>query len=102
MAQPFVVTIPHRLGAEEAQRRMTEALDWFRENHGAMIKLTDEGWVSHGLAFQAGALGYSLTGRIDVTDTSVTLAADIPWLLQKMIGPFKDSFVEKARDHLQG
>ena len=100
VAQPLVVTIPHRLGVAEAQRRMTEALDWFKASQGAMIKVANGAWADGSVPFHAAALGSTIPGRIDVSDTTVTVTAEVPWLLQKVIGPFTDSFVAKARDHL--
>ncbi len=57
MSAPLVVSIPHRLGREEATRRR--------------------------MIFRIRALGQAASGHLDVADDHVRLEVTLPWLLQR-------------------
>lgn len=86
MTNPLMVSIPHRLGREEALRRLKSGLEGARTNYGHLFSVKEESWNGGHLRFQVGALGQVLSGTIDVLDDRVNLELVLPWLLAKLAG----------------
>jgi hypothetical protein len=84
-----MVSIPHRLGQEEALRRLKSGLDGVRSNYGHLLSVQEESWTGGHLQFRVGALGQVLSGTIDVLDDRVNLEIVLPWLLATLAGAIK-------------
>jgi hypothetical protein len=84
MSQPLVVTIPHKLGKEEAVRRLKSGLASAHQNFGGVFTLAEQTWSGERLEFVARALGQSASGAIDVADENVRIEIQLPWLLAKL------------------
>ena len=83
MSAPLVVSIPHRLGQEEATRRIKSGLGGARTHFAHILTISEENWDDSKLSFRASALGQSASGIIDVRETQVVLTVQLPWLLAK-------------------
>jgi Putative polyhydroxyalkanoic acid system protein (PHA_gran_rgn) len=83
MSEPLVVSIPHRLGREEAVRRLKAGLAGARTKFAHLITISEETWQDDRLTFHASALGQAASGLIDVRDDHVVLTVQLPWLLAK-------------------
>jgi Putative polyhydroxyalkanoic acid system protein (PHA_gran_rgn) len=81
LSKPLIVSIPHRLGREEAARRIKSGLTAARTNYSAFLTINEETWSGDRLAFNLSALGQSAVGVIDVADDHVRLEVELPWLL---------------------
>jgi hypothetical protein len=81
LSRPLIVSIPHRLGREEATRRIKSGLTAARTNYSALLTIHEETWSGDRLAFNLSALGQSAVGFIDVADDHVRLEVALPWLL---------------------
>jgi hypothetical protein len=79
-----VVSIPHRLGRDEAVHRLKSGLGSVRANFGHLFSVEEEIWSGEHLDFRVSALGQSATGTIDVADDHVVLEVALPWLLAKL------------------
>jgi hypothetical protein len=84
MAKPLVVSIPHRLGKEEAIRRLKTGLAEIRTKHSQLFSVAEETWDQGRLQFRISALGQAVSGTIDVAEDSVRLEIFLPWLLAKL------------------
>jgi hypothetical protein len=84
MSQPLVVSIPHRLGREEAVRRLKSGLATVRTNYGQILAVQEENWTGDHVQFRVSALGQVASGSIDVADDHVRLEVTLPWLLAKI------------------
>jgi len=84
MSQPLVVSIPHRLGKQEATRRLKTGLSNARANYAQWLTLEEETWSGDSVQFRVRALGQSAAGKIDVFDEHVQLEVTLPWLLGKL------------------
>ena len=80
MAEPVVVTIPHRLGKQEAVRRLKTGFGDVRSFGEKFVVLTDD-WKGDHLDFKASLLGQTTTGMVDVGDDHVRLEVQLPWML---------------------
>ncbi len=84
MSKPLIVSIPHRLGKEEAVRRLKSGLGNVRTNWSHVFAIQEETWTGDHLQFQVSALGQSASGSIDVLDDQINLVVFLPWLLAKL------------------
>jgi hypothetical protein len=84
MSKPFVVSIPHQLGKDEAVRRLKTGLGGVRTNYGHLFAINEEVWTGDTLQFRVSAIGQAVSGTIDVAEDHVTLQVYLPWLLAKI------------------
>jgi Putative polyhydroxyalkanoic acid system protein (PHA_gran_rgn) len=84
MSAPFVISIPHRLGKDEAVRRLKTGLGSASANYGHVFAVEEEIWTGDRLQFRIRALGQVASGTIDVAEQYVTLQVFLPWLLAKL------------------
>jgi hypothetical protein len=82
MSAPLVVSIPHRLGREEAVRRLKDGLGRAAARL-PVIQIEQQRWSGDSMNFRIRALGQIATGQIDVGDDHVRVEVALPWLLQR-------------------
>ena len=82
MSAPLVVSIPHRLGREEATRRLKVGLTRAASSI-PVLKVDEERWEQDRMIFRVRALGQAASGHLDVADDHVRLEVMLPWLLQR-------------------
>jgi Putative polyhydroxyalkanoic acid system protein (PHA_gran_rgn) len=82
MSAPLIVSIPHRLGREEATRRLKAGLTRAATSI-PVLKVDEERWEDHRMIFRVRALGQAASGHLDVADDHVRLEVTLPWLLQR-------------------
>ena len=85
MSEPLVVSIPHRLGKDEALRRMQTGLAQVGTSFGHLFSVKEQTWTGDRLHFQVSALGQSASGSIDVAEDYVRLEVALPWLLATLV-----------------
>jgi hypothetical protein len=84
MSAPLIVSVPHRLGKDEATRRLKSGLEAAKSRFGQFLSVQEQTWIDDRLQFRIAALGQSASGTIDVTDDYARLEVTFPWLLAKM------------------
>jgi hypothetical protein len=82
LSEPLVITIAHKLGKEEALRRIKPALGKASENFSA-LSVDEEKWSGDRMDFRVRALGQAASGNLQVADDHVRLEVTLPWLLHK-------------------
>ena len=82
VSEPLVITIGHKLGKEEALRRVKPALSKASESF-PVLKVEEELWSGDRMDFRVRALGQVAAGNVQVTEDHVRLEVTLPWLLQK-------------------
>jgi hypothetical protein len=82
MSQPLIVSIPHRLGRQEAKRRLDSGIGRLRPELGALVSGLDYSWDGDTLNFRASAVWQAITGRLDVLDDAVRIEIELPWMMQ--------------------
>jgi hypothetical protein len=84
MARPLIVSIPHRLGKDEALRRIKSGLGDVRAKFGQFLHVEEETWTDNRLQFRVSALAQSIGGTIDVLDDYVRLEVLLPEFLARV------------------
>ncbi|HEY7385619.1 MAG TPA: polyhydroxyalkanoic acid system family protein [Beijerinckiaceae bacterium] len=81
MSKPVVVSIPHHLGKEEAQRRLQGGVGRLRTQFGDKLGTIEDTWTGSHADFKVSVLGQGVTGSLDVMDDQVRVEVQLPWLL---------------------
>lgn len=90
MSSPISVDVPHRLGQEEARRRIDANIDKLKDSipGGAAVR---SGWDGDQLGLNVVAMGQEVNARLDVRDSFVRVEVVLPPALS-----FFKPIVEKA------
>jgi hypothetical protein len=84
MNAPLVVEIPHRLGKDEAVRRLKSGLGRASAQYGNVLQVHEEIWSGDRLSFRVEALRQIASGTVDVGEYSVRVEVTLPWLLARL------------------
>ena len=84
MTAPLVVSVPHRLGKQEAVRRLKSGLGQARTSFSHLMSVDEEVWNGDSVTFRLRALGQSASGTIEVQEDHLRLEVALPWLLAKL------------------
>jgi hypothetical protein len=82
MSAPLVISIPHRLGREEARRRLQSGLTRAAASI-PVLRVDEETWSGDRMIFRVRALGQTAAGHVEVEDDHVRVEVRLPWLLQR-------------------
>jgi Putative polyhydroxyalkanoic acid system protein (PHA_gran_rgn) len=93
MSEPLVVSIPHKLGRQEAKRRLDSGIGRIRPELAGLVSTLDHSWVEDTLNFRAVAMWQTISGRIEVLDDTVRIEIDLPWMM-RLLG---DTILKQAR-----
>jgi hypothetical protein len=96
MAAPLVITIPHKLGKEEALRRVKPALAKASDTF-PVLKVEEEVWSGDRMDFRVRAVGQVAAGNVQVGDDSVRLEVTLPWLLHKFAEAVQQTIAGRGR-----
>lgn len=100
MAQPLVVDLPHRLGAEEAQRRIAGGIDKLRDHlpGGAEV---ESSWAANRMNLKVRAMNQEVTAHIDVLDAVVRVELLLPAALSFFARPIAAMLRRKGTEMLE-
>jgi hypothetical protein len=82
MTSPLVVVIGHKLGKEEALRRLKPGLSRISSQF-PLLTVEQETWQGDRMDFRVRALGQVAAGNVTVGEENVRLEVTLPWLLHK-------------------
>ena len=95
MSAPLVVSIPHRLGREEAIRRLKGGLSRAAASV-PVLKVDEETWDDNRMMFRVRAHGPGRNGKPQVADDHVRLEITLPWLLQRFAEAAKAAITQRG------
>ena len=82
MTKPLVVSIPHKLGRDEAMRRLKTGLAKAATSM-PILSVDEERWEDNRMIFRVRAMGQAAAGHVDVAEDHVQVEVVLPWLLQR-------------------
>lgn len=94
------VSIPHRLGRDEARTRLKSGVERLQTQFGggaggvAQIQHT---WSDYRADFAFSAMGQGITGRMNVEDEAIKLSVDVPWMLAVLADKIKGKIEQEGR-----
>ena len=83
MNETVTIIVAHRLGKDEAVRRLKEGLANANGRLGSMIAIDDENWQGDTVRFRMRAVGQSAAASIEVLEDALRVDVSLPWLLAK-------------------
>ena len=100
MSQPVVVNLPHRLGAEEAKRRMQSGIGRLKDHIPGGAEVSSR-WQGDRMHLEVRALGQEVSGHIDVMESNVRLEFVLPAMLALFAGKIEGLLKAKGTDLLE-
>lgn len=101
MAQPFVIDLPHSLGAEEAKRRMQGGIGRLKDHVPGGAAEVRSRWEGDRMHLNVRALGQEVDGHLDVFDTKVRLELVLPAVLALFAGKIEGLLKAKGTELLE-
>lgn len=96
MSEPLVITIAHKLGKDEALRRLKPALGKASSTF-PVLKVEEEMWSGDRMDFRVSAMGQLAAGNVQVGEDNVRLEVTLPWLLHKFAQAVKAAVEGRGR-----
>ena len=96
MSEPLVVTLPHKLGKDEALRRVKPALSKASSSF-PVLNVEEETWSGDRMIFRVRVLGQVAAGSVDVGEDNVRLEVTLPWLLHKFAEAVQKTIAGRGR-----
>ena len=95
MSQPIQVDLPHKLGKEEARRRIAGNVHRLKDHipGGADVQ---SAWAGDQLRLDIGAMGQTVSAAIDVLEDKVHLQVLLPGMLGMFSGVIQAALQKKG------
>lgn len=90
------VNVAHQLGRDEALKRVQNLLTDMKQQYGDKVTDLEENWTDAGGTFSMKAMGFKLSGTLDVSDSEMRLDGDLPWAAKPFQGTVESTIRECA------
>jgi hypothetical protein len=100
MQRPIDVDLPHKLGRDEARRRLANNIHKLRDHIPGGASHVDSSWVGDRLNLIVHAMGQAVEAEIDVEETKVHCRIQLPGLLSLFAAPIEAMLKAKGSDLL--
>jgi hypothetical protein len=101
MRKTIDVSIPHRLGRDEARQRLKDGAERLRAQFGGQVAQVQETWQDYHADFTFSAMGQGITGRMDVEAEAIKLSVDVPWMLAMLADKIRGRIEAEGRKLLE-
>ena len=98
MAQPIDVDLPHKLGREEARRRIATNIGTLQRPYSRAAPHVTSNWVGDRLDLDISAMGQTVDAPIDVEETKVRCHVVLPGMLGMFAAPIEAMLKRKGGD----
>jgi hypothetical protein len=96
MQQPIQVDLPHKLGRDEARRRIANNIHKLKEHIPGGASHIDSKWTGDELDLTVHALGQAVEARIGVEETRVRVRVMLPGMLAMFAAPIEAMLQKKG------
>jgi hypothetical protein len=72
------VEVPHQLGEAEAATRIRNLLADMKQKYATYFSDLEETWTGNDGRFKAKAMGFNVSGAVDVQPARVSITGDLP------------------------
>jgi hypothetical protein len=101
MERPVEVELPHKLGREEARRRIADNVHKLRDHlPGGAASHVQSNWAGDTLNLDITAMGQTVAARIDVEEAKVRCRVMLPGMLSFFAAPIEAALKAKGGDLL--
>ena len=95
------VSIPHRLGRDEAAARLKSGVERLQSQFGGQVAQIQHTWTGYRADFAFSTMGQGITGRLNVEDEAIKLSVDLPWMLAVLADKIKGKIETEGRRLLE-
>ena len=100
MQRPIDVDLPHRLGRDEARRRIAANIHKLENHSPGGTSQVESSWSGDTLNLSVTAMGQSVDAKIDVMDAKVHCRIMLPGMLSLFAAPIEAMLNKKGGDLL--
>ncbi|MCI0467978.1 MAG: polyhydroxyalkanoic acid system family protein [Beijerinckiaceae bacterium] len=101
MANSIVITIPHRLGAAEAKKRIAERIELLRRDYIDKLGHSEAKWNGDTADLRVAVFGQTVTGTITALDDSLRIEVRLPLILAALTSKIQGVLTSNAQDSLR-
>jgi hypothetical protein len=96
MQQPIKVDLPHKLGRDEARRRIANNIHKLKDHIPGGAAQVDSKWTGDELDLTVHAMGQAVETRIGVEETKIRVEVLLPGMLALFAGPIEAMLQKKG------
>lgn len=100
MQRPIDVDLPHKLGRDEARRRIADNIHKLKDHIPGGASHVESSWSGDRLTLNVQAMGQAAEALIDVEETKVHCRIQLPGMLSLFAGPIEQMLKLKGSDLL--
>jgi hypothetical protein len=101
MSTSIVITLPHRLGAEEAKRRIAGGIELLRRDYIDKLAYSEVNWNGDTANLRVVAFGQTATAQLYVMSDAVRIEVQLPWILAALTSKIQGVLKTKAEESLR-
>ena len=101
MTQPIKVDLPHRLGAQEAKRRLQNGIGSLKDHVPGGAAEVSATWQDDRMNLLVRAMGQDVRATIDVEESKVRLEVQLPPMLSFLATPIEALLKMKGTEMLE-
>jgi hypothetical protein len=101
MSKPIVVDLPHKLGVEEAKRRMQKGIGGLKDHVPGGAAEVETSWTGDRMHLRVKAMGQEVSGHIDVEERLVRLEVLLPPFLSFFAGKVEGLLKSRGSELLE-
>jgi len=101
MTTPIKVDLPHRLGAQEAKRRLQNGIGSLKDHIPGGAAEVSATWQDERMSLLVRAMGQDVRATIDVEETKVRLEVQLPPMLSFLATPIEALLKRKGSEMLE-
>jgi hypothetical protein len=94
------LSVAHNLGRDEAKNRIASSIADSRSRFADRISNVADSWNGYADAFSFDALGFSVSGNLDVQPAQVLIELNLPWAAYPFKGRIESEILTHARQVL--
>jgi hypothetical protein len=94
------LSVAHQLGQEEAKNRLAGLIADSRSRFAGQVSQVAESWNGFVNAISFQAMGFSVTGKLDVQPAQVMIELNLPWAAYPFKGRIENEILTHARQLL--
>jgi heme-degrading monooxygenase HmoA len=101
MSKPIVITVPHNLGREKAHRLIAAEIERLRSAYIDKFAQSDVQWTGDTASVRVVALAQEVKGQLDISDDSVRIEVELPWIFAALTGRIENALTTTAQETLR-
>ena len=101
MSNSIVITLPHRLGAEEAKKRISGGIELLRRDYIDKLAHSEVNWNGDTANLRVVAFGQTATAQICVMSDALRIEVQLPGILAALTGKIQGVLQSSAEESLR-